>query len=353
MRILFVSDAASIHTQRWLEFFRDRGDDVHVASFRPANIPGITVHSLPGSRFGRIGYLLAIPYLRCLRERLKPNINHAQYVTSYGFLSAAAGLRPLILTAWGTDVLLSPRYSWVMRWIVGYAVRSADRVTTVAEHMNQAVAKFGIPISEIVAIPFGVNIQRFRLPQNPRSQSGKFRLISTRNFSSVYSIHTIVEAVKFLESDGMEFHLDLVGDGSLRSELEHQVYAANLSDFVTFHGHVDHIQLEKLLGQAHVFISSSISDGNNVSLNEAMACGCFPIATRIQANTQWVEHGTNGLLFDCGDAIGLAQNIKIACSEVVFRNSVVATNRKIVEDRADWNGCTKKMLNLYEMLLKK
>ena len=134
-RILFVSDAKSVHTRRWAEHFRDQGIQVHIASFRTESIEGVSVHLLPTFGLGRAGYLLAVPTLRRLAKHIQPDIIHAQYVTSYGFLAALAGLHPLVLTAWGTDVLISPLESRIMRWIASYAVRHADAVTTVARNI--------------------------------------------------------------------------------------------------------------------------------------------------------------------------------------------------------------------------
>jgi glycosyltransferase involved in cell wall biosynthesis len=349
-RVLYVSDAGSIHTRRWAEFFRNEGVDVHVASFREFEIPGVTVHVLPTYGLGRAGYLLAIPFLRALSKRLQPQVIHAQYVTSYGFLAAAAHLHPIVLTAWGTDVLISPRDSCVMRWLARYAVKSADQVTTVAEHMNAAVAELGVPLTQVTAVSFGVDVQQFRPPSIPRHNPPPLRVISTRNFGPIYSVYTVIEAVRLAREQGLDVQLDLVGDGPLRAELETQVEAADLCPYVVFHGHVSHARLAELLGAAHLFVSTALSDGNNVSLNEAMACGAFPIATRIPANTQWIVHGQNGYLFEAGDASQLAKLLSGAASEDKLRATAAEKNRKIVETQADWRVCVQRMQEIYERL---
>ena len=74
MKILLVSDAQSIHTKRWAEAFRDEGHEVHVASFREASFPGITVHLLPTFLLGKVGYLLAAPKLKAIYHKIKPDI---------------------------------------------------------------------------------------------------------------------------------------------------------------------------------------------------------------------------------------------------------------------------------------
>jgi glycosyltransferase involved in cell wall biosynthesis len=349
-RILYVSDALSIHTRRWAEAFRDAGADVHVASFRPAGIAGVTVHVLPTAGLGKVGYLLAVPVLRRLFAKLRPDIVHAQYVTSYGFLAAMARLRPLVITAWGTDVLISPRESRLSRWLATRALAAADQVTTVAEHMNAAVAALGVPASKLVAIPFGVDVSLFRPPAEPRPMPPPLRVISTRNFAPVYSVHTVIEAVQQAHARGLAVQLDLVGAGPLKAELESQVRAAGLEGRVTFHGHVDHLRLVTLLGAAHVFVSSAISDGNNVSLTEAMACGCFPLATNIAANAQWIASGRNGGLFPPGNSRQLADWIERAAAEDALRATAAADNRRIVEERAEWRAGVMRMDELYEQL---
>jgi glycosyltransferase involved in cell wall biosynthesis len=349
--VLYVSDAASIHTRRWAEHFRDQGVDVHVASFRDAAIEGVSVHRLPTWGLERAGYLMAVPLLRRLYRRLLPDVVHAQYVTSYGFLAAVAGLRPLVVTAWGTDVLISPHESRLLRWLARRALRGADRVTTVAEHMNASVAALGVPLDQVVAMPFGVDTQLFRPPPAPLDPGPPLRVISTRNFGPIYSVHTVVDAIQAVRAGGLDVVLDLVGDGPLRAELEARVDAAGLKPYVTFHGHVDPSRLAALLANAHVFVSSALSDGNNVSLNEAMACGCYPIATRIPANAQWIDPGDNGDLFVGGDEPELARLIARAGRDAGLRLRAAAKNRSIVEARADWRVCTRKMRNLYESLI--
>lgn len=351
MRILYVSDAASVHTQRWAESFRDQGDDVHVASFRPAQIAGVQVHLLPTFGLGRAGYLLTVPLLQRLCARLRPAVVHAHYLTSYGFVAAAARLRPLVVTAWGSDVLLSPQESVASRWLTGVALRNADEVTTVAAHMNAGVIAMGAAASRVTVLPFGVDTDLFKPPVGMREAVPPLRIISTRNFTSLYSVHTLVEAARQLHAGGMALRLDLVGDGPLRSSLQAQVVAAGLQDLAQFHGHVDHPRLAQLLGAAHVYVSTAVSDGSSVSLNEAMACGCFPVAPDIAANAQWVRQGDNGLMFKTGDANALATCIASAAADASWRAAAAQSNRAQVQASANWQHTVQRMRIIYERVM--
>jgi glycosyltransferase involved in cell wall biosynthesis len=346
--ILYVADAGSIHTRRWAEYQRDLGREVHVASFREAVIQGVTIHVLPTCGLGRSGYLFAIPVLRSLARRIRPDIVHAQYVTSYGFLAAVANLHPLVLTAWGTDVLLSPRESRISRQFARYAVKHADEVTTVAEHMNASVVALGVAEERVQAVPFGVDVQVFHSSAAARDPGQRLKIICTRNFGPIYDIPALLSALEELARGGLDFEVDLVGEGELRGEIEARVRSSeHLATRVRFHGHVPHVELARLLARADIFVTPALSDGNNVSLNEAMACGCFPIGTAIPANAQWLDEGSNGLLYPPGDHAALARCIREASGDADLRERAAKSNRDIVERKADWRVCVRRMEDVY------
>lgn len=353
MRILFVADAASIHTRRWLEHFRNRGDEVHVASFRAFEVPGVTLHLLPTFGLGKLGYFYALMALPRIFSRVRPDLVHAHYLTSYGFLAAFAGLRPLVVTAWGSDALIAPRQSRLMRYFASYAVRHASVVTTLADHMNPAVAELGVPLDRITATPFGVDTDFFRPDPAATAPHEPLKLICTRNFDVVYDVGTLIRALEKVFSRGRRLQVDLVGDGPLRQELVDLARQLRIDSHIKFHGHVEHKVLAGLLAGADIFVTPALSDGNNVSLNEAMACGCFPVATDIPANAQWVTHDRNGYLYPPGDVDRLAQVIEAALDNSALRSSARVENRQIAETRVDWRICARRMEDLYQGIVER
>jgi glycosyltransferase involved in cell wall biosynthesis len=353
LRILFVADAASIHTQKWLKHFQSRGDEVHVASFRPSKIEGVTVHLLPTWGMGKLGYFSALKILPTLYKKIKPEVVHAHYVTSYGFLSALTKLHPLIVTAWGSDVLLAPQQSIFRNYFARYALKHADHVTTLAEHMNGAVSALGVPLTKLTATPFGVNIGFFKPSTAGDMAAHPVRLVSTRNFHSVYDIKTLILALAEVSTAGYSLDVDLIGDGPLRHELEALVKQLQLDKYITFRGYVDQETLKNFLVKSDIFVTSALSDGNSVSLAEAFACGCFPIATDIPANTQWITQGLNGYIYPAGDVNSLAQRIMNSLNGSAMRQSAKTENRRIAEEHLDWNICASRMEKIYEQVIAK
>lgn len=350
MRVLFVADACSRHTQRWVNYFVEHGNEVHVASFRFGKIPGACIHVLPTYGLGKIGYFLSIFKLRKFIKEIKPNVVNAHYVTSYGFIAALASTKPLVLTAWGTDVLITPTKSFILRQMTRYALGKADAVTTVASHMVGSIESLGALKSKIYTIPFGVDINVFR-PNNSKYEQRNIKLICTRNHEPIYDVVTLIKAVGILKESQKNVSLVLVGSGSLTSDLVKQSKHLGISSNILFAGHKDHAEMSKLLADSVIFVTPALSDGNNVSLNEGMACGAFPIATDIQANSQWIEHGINGYLYQPGNAVELAKLIDKALVNVDLRKQAQHINFEIVKEKANWQNNAEKMHQLYLSLI--
>jgi L-malate glycosyltransferase len=350
MKILLVSDAPTVHTRRWVEAWVARGIETHVASFRPYAFAGATTHLLRTAGLGKLGYFLGIPQLRRLLQRLRPDVVHVQHVTSYGFIAAMASQQPFMLTAWGSDILITPNESPILGRLVRYALRRAAIVTVVAEHMRLVALELGARADTLAVIPFGVNLEVFRFAPRVASPGQPLRIVCTRNMTPIYDVKSVVEAVHRLRQDWPSLQLRLAGDGPLRGELEGQVRSLGLDTAVRFLGRISHAQMAAELAEADLFVSPALSDGNNISLNEAMACGCYPVATRIVANEAWVTDGENGMLYQPGDASALAEALARAIAVRNVWPETARRNRAIVEARANWGECLDRTMELYRQL---
>ncbi|MGE0669109.1 MAG: glycosyltransferase family 4 protein [Sphingomonadales bacterium] len=94
--------------------------------------------------------------------------------------------------------------------------------------------------------------------------------------------------------------LTVAGDGADRSRLEHRLAAAPCK--VTFTGAVPQQVLADLYRGHDVLLLPSRTEGFALSLLEAMASGCVPVASRIKGVTDAaVTDGRDGYLFAIGD----------------------------------------------------
>jgi L-malate glycosyltransferase len=354
MRICYLADATSIHTKRWCSHFSSLGHEVHLITFQMVEIEGTEVHFVDIGSISRAGgnwkSILAVPKVKQILNAIRPDVLHAHYATSYGFCAALTGFHPLVVTALGTDVLISPNQSFLYRSIVQWTFKKADWVTAMADHMREKILRLGIDSYKVETVMFGIDPQIFFWSKST-SKGPDFVVTSTRNFEPVYDIETLVRAFSMVSKQIVNLKLNLIGDGTQRQKLEDLVLELGIAERVVFHGKIDQPQIAKVLNESHIFVSSSKSDGNNVSLNEAFACGVLSIATDIPANQQWIMEGQNGFLFETGNAQSLVEKLMIAHSSFDSISIKFAKiNSKIIEERAIWSKNMQRVEEKYQSL---
>lgn len=132
-----------------------------------------------------------------------------------------------------------------------------------------------------------------------------FVLVFPAEFSARKNQTLLISAMARLPDS---VRLVLPGDGELLEECKRQAQSLGVSGRVCFPGYVDDI-IPWLKG-ADAAISSSRTEGLPFNIIEAMQCGLPVIASRVKGNSDLVEDGITGLLYDYGSVEGCAAAVK-------------------------------------------
>ncbi len=288
MHLCLLGDASSVHVRRWAAEMAARGHRVSLVTARPQDLPGVEQRLLsPVARSA--DWLLRVGQARGHLDALAPDVVHAHYVTSYGYLAArCASRRPTVMTAWGSDILVTPKRNPWMRWLTGWTLRRADLITGDSQDLVDEIRRYG-PTGPVSLVHWGADLGRFR----PVPWAGKrgFQVVSLRSWGGNYNIDVIVEAVHLLvrRRPDAGVHLHLLGGGPLEGDLRRQVDRLGLRGHVTMHGQVGEAEMAAVLGASKVSVSVPSSDATSVSVLESMACGLPVLASDLSANRAWLD----------------------------------------------------------------
>lgn len=172
---------------------------------------------------------------------------------------------------------------------------------------DDLVRRHGFPVDRTVAIPNAVNLAGYAaLPA--RAPSPVLRLISLgRVEDSAKGVFWLPKILSTIKNTGAL--LTVAGDGPDLEELKRR--SDGLEDRISFEGAVLPDQVPALLAQHDVLLMPSRYEGFGLTLVEAMAAGCVPVASRIRGVTDFVvDDGRTGLLFAVGDVKGAAKAIE-------------------------------------------
>ena len=122
--------------------------------------------------------------------------------------------------------------------------------------------------------------------------------------------HLLIEAISKLRRDGYDIGGLIVGhsmDDDYQQQLKNQVDLSGLSGSIVFKGFVDNPQ--RWMQACDLIALASKEETFGLVLAEAMHAGMPVIGTNSGGVPEIIEHGETGLLFEFGDAAGMAKCI--------------------------------------------
>ncbi len=368
MRILYFSRAYTTHDRRFLEaiaashdvwYLRLENDRVSYES-RAAPAGVHVMDALAGGEaFGSPEqYVRLVPRFEAALAEARPDVVHAGPVQSCAWIAALAGARPLLAMSWGSDLLIDADRDSLWNWMTRFTLGHCDMLVTDCGEVSDAAQRIaGIAAQDIVQFPWGVDTNTFRPGIDRlgiRSQLGWqdcVVAVCTRSWEPIYGVLPLLEAFSAAHAQDSRLRLLLVGDGSLRPEVERAIAERGLGDVVWLPGAVPNDRLPDYFRAADYYVSFAASDGSSISLLEAMATGLPAIATDRASNREWIADSSSGLLIPFGDTRAMtAALLEMANLNESQRLEIGRGNRAIAESRADWTRNVKKLMAAYHRL---
>lgn len=350
MRLLYIAFPTSVHTLKWINHFK-RDHDILLISFYSADkIEGIQQKCLPV--INKNLAIIKLPEVKRIIRDFKPDILHAHYASSCGFIASLTGFHPYLLSVWGDDILDFPAKSPLHKWAVRRAIRSADYVTATSEMLGKSTRRLMNSGREVEVIPFGVDLNHYNFIKRPARDS--IHIGSVRKLMPKYGLEYLIKAVAKLISSGNNVRLTIAGKGELKDRLQSMSRNLGISEYVHFTGFVENEKVVELLQQFDLFAMPSIKEGETfgVAAVEAMATGLPVVASRIGGLPEVIDHNSTGLLTEPKNVDSLAEAIKIYLDNPKLRETHGANARDKVERCYDWSRNALQIENLYKRVLR-
>jgi len=221
--------------------------------------------------------------------------------------ASAGGRAPALLAARRVDIHL--RGHALARW----KHRQVDCFIAASEAIRHMLVADGVPQERTVTVYEGIDVDRVRaappvpvhdafgLPPHMPVVGNVAALVPHKGQRYLIdAAHRVVQQMP-------DARFVILGEGKLRTQLEHHVRARQLEQHVLLPGFRTDV-LGCLKG-FDLFVMSSVSEGLGTSLLDAMACARPIVATRAGGIPEIVEDNVNGVLVPPRDADALADAI--------------------------------------------
>jgi glycosyltransferase involved in cell wall biosynthesis len=345
-KILFLGETYRADAITWMNGLKEFGDfEIVTWELKTSN------HNFFSRLLRLFEFTTGLYKVKKIIKKHQPDMVIAERTTSYGFLAAICGIRPIAIAQQGkTD--LWPENSILLplkKIIQHYAFVKADLIHAWGPVMTISMKQTNVDMNKVLVLPKGIDLDQFG--KTKKKSSEKLTAIVTRSLMPEYRHDVILQAFWILSQRGIDFELTIVGEGKLLPMLKELATKLNISNKVNFTGRILNTKLPVLLQQSNFYISMPITEGVSASLFEAMASNCYPVVTDIPGNQSWIKHRENGQLITIDDTEMLADELLWALENKDYRNTTVLKNRKFVEENANYKINMKIIANKYHDLI--
>jgi glycosyltransferase involved in cell wall biosynthesis len=277
----------------------------------------------------------------------EPSLIHSHIAIPLGFAASLARVKaPRLITCHGSDCTLpfdNPAYLPFTR----HALQHADAVVTVSRYVESLARRLGASNPETIYL--GVDTKKFKPPADRRALREGYGLsedaLVVGTLGRLVVQKNVIDVIDAFEtaSKKMDAVLLIGGDGPERLNLEEAVRKRGLGNIV-FAGAVR--DAPSFLGLLDVFALASSREGLSLSLQEAMATGCAPVAANGFGSNEIISDGVNGFLYPPRGVDELAGKM----IEAADRRDVGRRARETIVERFDAETGADKYADLYHRL---
>lgn len=346
LKLLVLGPLGPPHVEDQVLALHDRGFDIEVGGnalkgLEDTAMPavGVPVHISPEARRATPwGISQTVSWTRRLISEVQPDVVQAHWLPSFGFAAAAAGARPLAVTAWGSDV---HRASRAMRAASRFALKRADLVMADASDLLEGCIELGADPATAEIVQWGVDLSVFRPREDAERDRLKERLgigpgpviLSPRSLMPVYNIPTILEAFAIAGGQLPDAQLLIkhMGEGSVQIDLPPIPHP----DRVHLVGNVPYERMADYYAVADAVVSVTSSDGSPRSIWEAMGCAAPCILTDLPWVHDLIEPGVEALTVPVRDPDALAAAMLELVTDEGRRRSIGWAGNALVRRELD------------------
>jgi len=357
LRVLVAGWLNSPHVRAWAELVAAAGHDVQIAGRIAPGWPelelSVPAHRLPAALPPPVrGFAMSRALGRVARE-LEPDLVHAHYLPEYGWMAARERLRPLVCSAWGSDVLA---LNAVNRSRARQALHAADLVFADSEHLARATRALARRDVRVEVVRWGLDLEAFAPGDRAAARQAVGLPVadpvvaSVRGLSPVYNPELVLEAFARVRSTNPEARLLLkhpleATPGSVARTIERLA----LEDTVTVLGNVAAERLPDVYRAADVVLSLASTDSSPRSVWEALACGRPVVVSDLPWARDELANG-EALLVPL-DAEIVADAIEHALGDDELAARLGAAGRELALVELDPAACRERVDELYRSVL--
>lgn len=293
------------HTENMVKLYEKAGSKVVLFSKEGVRVGGVK------------GILFLLKNLWKIKFSFKPDVVHVQYMAPGAIpiiLLKLMGQRNIVATAHTNADVYGTKAMKLLKFLQGHVLRAFTCITLRAE--KNFFGSCSLFDSSIKHIPDHAHYTIYnalpgyiQISDNKKENNDIITIGVVSRLEHIKGMDLVVPAFAKVYEKNKNVRLLVVGDGSLRHQMEEDASRSHLCKIIEFAGMQQQRDLQSYYDKIDVLLMPSRSEGFGLTAIEGMARGCVLVASNTGGLPEVVREGYVGLLHQPESVDDLANKI--------------------------------------------
>lgn len=280
------------HTENMVKLYEEAGSKVVLFSKEGVRVGGV------------MGIIFLLKNLWKIKLSLKPDVVHVQYMAPGAIpiiLLKLMGQKSIVATAHTNADVYGAKAMKLLKFLQSHVLRTFTCITLRAE--KNFFGSCSLFDSSIRRIPAHAHYTIYnalpgyiQITDKKRESQDIITIGVVSRLEHIKGMDLVVPAFAKLYEKNKNVHLLVVGDGSLRQQMEDDANRFHLKSNIEFVGRQEQAALQSYYDEIDVLLMPSRSEGFGLTAIEGMARGCVLVASNTGGLPEVVRESYVGLL---------------------------------------------------------
>ena len=269
---------------------------------------------------------------------------------------------PLVVTFHGYDVALLAARGFGPPSVWPYTLRSHAMLEAMqlglcaSADLLEMLVVLGVPRHRLAEHRLGVDLERFRAATRDAARlqvAMVGRFVEKKGFAD--GLRAFASLARRM---GDSARLSIAGSGPLDGRLRRLALALGIQSQVHFLGELSHAGVSQLLAESDILLAPSAVAANGdrdsglLSVKEASACECVPIATRHGGIPSIVDAGATGYLVEEHDVSSMAGRLAELAADPAARRRMGQAAREKASREFELRASVRQLESYYDEVIR-
>lgn len=205
------------------------------------------------------------------------------------------------------------KQSIIKRKVISFSLKNFDCLIYISQYIKECyqnrIPKILHSKGEII---YNAAARRSSTLKPIKHNAQNRELVTVSGLNPSKNLFILIDAINILIKRKEYVHLNILGDGNLRHELQTKINTLNLQKYVTLLGYSD--QVIEYLDNSSIYVHPANNEGFGIAVVEAMQRYCAVIVSDAGALPEIISNNIDGIIASSSDSLDWANKITMLLS---------------------------------------